>query len=814
MKTLAPVVRMSTVPAGLLVLLALSLFLAHLGQAAMTSEDKRGPINVLEYGASGSEYQTVASTVAGKKSITVADPGDFRAGQEVMINGAYVHYQGNLLGPGEPYSEWEPLRDEVRMRGYTGASGSWLMYILEIDGAAPLTFRWSDDLARSWAGRKIPVTFDWQPLSGGTEVRFMKRDLAPGNIITFSARDQLVTTIEAVSGQAITLRDAPNRTTDRALVRHSDTSALQAAIDRAIEEKRNVFFPAGRYRLTRGLTVRNAAAIQIEGAGGETTTIDISDGIGSCFSLDGGTEVTIRNFRMVGHTGLAEAAGSFTTSSGYGFWACALKPCNAVSTHGTERVLIENVHASRMANECFYSQGPERQGTKVPAAYTKELTYLRCWVTDCAFNAFNNNDMAENTSVINCRIDGADQAWEGPSRFIRLIGNYVRNAGPFIIGDKDTRSEDLYELGCGQTIVSGNVFEEGAGRESGILVQHGPTQVIISDNLFINYTGAYTGATSAAIEVSGYTYHDKFVHSFPSRNVTVTGNIIDMLRDPDRQRSRIGIQIGGSSYVIIGGASDVIVSNNQVYVRGPYDPRVTGIMIDEPSVNVNVHGNLIENCGEGIRARRAQSSVTEVIDSSTFRESQLPLEWRTSQLYRDWKVLWLKEGKVEGVSVLDSFDPQSLVFRLKEPRSMHVGDEFEVAPSQGVNWSMHDNTITGCLHPVVLDAYGSSTSVFARNTISRGGATGVMQAIDLRGRFSVIGNTFSDFDEPGASVLSLYPDVLGSAIRNTIAGNTFENCARVVAESREGLWNAADVSGNVYRDCREVPASPAGQGLR
>ena len=764
----------------------------------MTSDDKRGPINVQEYGASGSEFQTVASTIAGKMSITVADPGDFRAGQEVIVNGAYVHSEGNLLGPGEPYASWGPLGDEVLMRGYTGASGSWI--------PVALTFRWSDDLARSWAGRKVPVTFDWQSLSGGTEVCFKKRDLVPGNMITFSARDQLVTTIEAVNGQAITLRDAPNRTTDKALVRHSDTLALQAAIDRAIEEKRNVFFPAGRYRLTKGLTVRNAATIQIEGAGGETTTIDISDGVGSCFKLVGGTEVTIRNFRMVGHTGLAEAAGSFTTSSGYGFWAAALKACNAVAIHGPERVLIENVHASRMANECFYADSPSRQGTKVPAAYAKELTYLRCSVTDCAFTAFDNNDNAENTSVINCRIDGADQAWEGSSRFTRLIGNYVRNAGPFIIGDNDTRSEDLYELGIGQAIVSGNVFEQGAGRESGIQIQHGATQVVISDNLFINYIGA-----TPAIAIVGWTYRGKSAYSFPSRYVTVTGNIIDMRRDPDKQQARIGIHIGG--------ASDVIVSNNQVYMRGPYDRRVTGIMIDEPSVNVNVHDNLIENCGEGIRGRRIRPVVTEVIDSRTFREGYLPLEWRTSHLYRDWKVFWLKEDKqgqggVEGVSVLDSFDPQSLVFRLKEPRSMHVGDEFEVAPSQGANWDIHDNTITGCLHPVVLDAYGSSTSVFARNTISRGGATGVMQAIELRGRFGVIGNTFSDFDEPGASVLSLYPDTLGSAIRNGIAGNTFENCTRVVAESRKGLWNAAYVSGNIYRDCRELPASPAGRGNR
>ncbi len=178
-----------------------------------------------------------------------------------------------IYGPGSPYEDARPLRDEVEIRGYTGATGSWIVYILDIDGLDPLTFRWSDDLARTWKGTKIPVTFDWQPLSGGTEVRLGKRDWVAGNMISFSARDQLITSIEAVRGNVITLRDAPNRTTERALVRHSDTSAVQAAIDSAIKEKRNVFFPTGTYRLTRGILVRDPVAIRIEGAGGETTIV-------------------------------------------------------------------------------------------------------------------------------------------------------------------------------------------------------------------------------------------------------------------------------------------------------------------------------------------------------------------------------------------------------------------------------------------------------------------------------------------------------------------------------------------------------------
>jgi len=780
-------VRMSTILAGLLLLVTLCLHIVNRGEAAMTGADGRGSVNVQDYGASGSDYQTVATTVAGERSITVTGTGDFRPGQEVIIDGAYVQYQHRFIyGPGSPYDDARPLRDEVEIRGYTGATGSWIVYILDIDGLDPLTFRWSDDLARTWKGTKIPVTFDWQPLSGGTEVRFRKRDWVAGNMISFSARDHLITSIEAVRGNVITLRDAPNRTTEKALVSHSDTSAVQAAIDSAIKEKRNVFFPTGTYRLTRGILVRDAAAIRIEGAGGETTIVDISDGTGSCLSLDGGTEVTIRNFRMVGHTGVTEGAGAFATSSGHSFWASALKPCNAVSIHGTERVLIENVHASKMASECFYSQGPEREGTKVPKSYTKELTYLHCSVTDCAANAFNNNDMAENTSILYCRIENAAMnvwhAWEGPARYIRLIGNYVHNAGPFTIGDKSSRPAHLHELGCGQAVVSGNVFE-GGGLAEGIEVVHGPTQVVISGNLFINYNGP-------AIRVSGETARAQFSQSFPARNVTVTGNIIDMTSDPRNSGWRTGIRVGG--------ASDVTVSDNQIYLRGSYDPHVVGITIDEPSTNVTVHDNLIEDCAYGIWARRATSEVTKVIDARTFLEDSLPLEWRTSHLYRGWKVIWLSGDTVKGVSVIDSFDPESLCFRLKEPRDLHVGDQFEIAPPGGANWNLHDNTITGCLNPAVLDAYGSSTSTFARNTISRGGAIGVRQALDIRGRFNVIGNLFSDFDETGSVVLALHPDRFGKALPNVIGDNIFENCSGPVAESQKGLWNACSVSGNLF----------------
>ena len=176
------------------------------------------------------------------------------------------------------------------------------------------------------------------------------------------------------------------------------------------------------------------------------------------------------------------------------------KPCQAVVIRNTERVLVENVHARRMASEAFYCQGSSRRTGKVPEIFTKSLIFRRCSAIDCAANAFNNNNTSENTTVEYCRIDGIGgtgwHAYEGPGRYIRLIGNYVRNAGPFTIGDMSSRPEDLNDLGCGEAIIRDNVFESGDGRCAGIVVNHAAREVCIANNLFINYNGN-------AITVSG-----------------------------------------------------------------------------------------------------------------------------------------------------------------------------------------------------------------------------------------------------------------------------------------------------------------------
>ncbi len=113
--------------------------------------------------------------------------------------------------------------------------------------------------------------------------------------------------------------------------------------------------------------------------------------------------------------------------------------------------------------------------------------------------------------------------------------------------------------------------------------------------------------------------------------------------------------------------------------------------------------------------------------------------------------------------------------------------------------------LTGCLTPLVLDAYGSPTSVARDNLIERGGAAGVKQAILLAGRFDLLGNRVSGFGEDGSAALTLQPDRAGREPANRFRGNLFEGCRTVVAAGGEALWKAADAGDNRFVDCGPTP---------
>jgi len=192
-----------------------------------------------------------------------------------------------------------------------------------------------------------------------------------------------------------------------------------------------------------------------------------------------------------------------------------------------------------------------------------------------------------------------------------------------------------------------------------------------------------------------------------------------------------------------------------------------------------VHGNLIRNCGQGIVAGRAASRVAEVVDASTFVAAPgagVPAERRSSHLYKGWNVVWTSGCKAVGTSVIEGFDPETCRFALREPREMKAGDTFEVFSPGGANWSLHCNTLTGCVQPLVLDGYGSETSIVRDNTIERGAATGALRAVLVAGRYTLTGNRIVGFDEPDAAALSLPADRLGNVPANLYRDNTFERC--------------------------------------
>jgi hypothetical protein len=143
--------------------------------------------------------------------------------------------------------------------------------------------------------------------------------------------------------------------------------------------------------------------------------------------------------------------------------------------------------------------------------------------------------------------------------------------------------------------------------------------------------------------------------------------------------------------------------------------------------------------------------------------------------------------------------------KLTAPRETKPGETFEVYPPFGANWNLHDNTITDCLTPVLLDCYGGESSCFSRNILNRTSATGIKQALQVRGHFDLIDNLLCGFDEPNAVALMLYPDRFGKPVNNLVRGNVFQRCSNAVGQSQSGLWQACSRDGNSFLQCAKTP---------
>ena len=643
------------------------------------------------------------------------------------------------------------------------------MYVLDFSGADPPTFRWSDDLALTWK-TPVQVTGEWQKLNGGVEVKLPNVDFwSEPAVLTFSGRDQLVTTILKIEGNAVTLADPARAAATGCVVQHTDSGPLQRALDRAVGEGRNVFIPSGCYRLTSGLELNGADGITVEGENEERTIFDITNGQGTCLAIVGGTSVTIRNLRFRGFSGFAERKQmGFMRTHGYPhMWGFYAKHCNAVGIRSPERVLIENCRANGMSAECFYSGSASRKGNDEPDRYTKSIVYRHCTVTDCARNAFNNNDHAENTAVLYCRIqDVGGCSWEGASRFVKIVGNYVRNAGTIAMGNIRSRDQSLDVLPSGQHIVAHNTFEEQMVYGGcAIRSSAGSTPVLISNNIFVNFN-------TSAIEATGFGDY----RNLPAGNTIITGNAIDLTCVGDDSHARFGIRVS---------ADDATVSDNQIYVRGDVDPQVQGIVLAEPARNIVVHDNIIRGCAVGMLAVKTEGRIDEVIDPRTFKAGgRLPWPRRGTHCYRGCRVVWIPKANAPVVlgPEIETFDPNEGVFRLTEDCDLKKNAVFALYAPQGLAWNIHHNVVNRCTQLVNLDVFGGPTALFADNLLSRGHTDSVKVAVEIHGLFTIADNQFAGFDEPDSVALRLHPDPLGRPSRPICRDNTFDQCTTSIQD--------------------------------
>jgi hypothetical protein len=373
----------------------------------------------------------------------------------------------------------------------------------------------------------------------------------------------------------------------------------------------------------------------------------------------------------------------------------------------TEHLLFEDLKVTGMAAEAFYLHGASRYGEKpyvqaphegmpeLQKQYTKSCTFQRCTVYDCAFNAFNNNDQGENTSILNCHVERVGNFCESAGRFLRIIGNYAKDCH-FAGLNGHGRSQRPEEIDGMQAIIADNVFEGGRWGY-GIGVSNPVAEIMISNNLFI----ACSKAPAIAIYNQGQC-------GFPARaTISITGNNIDLsCREKFPDRDRVGIVVTGAN---------VIIADNHIYARGPVSEKVTGVSIADNSVNVHVHDNLISNCYYGIRSGTRQyvdreqgrgrfefvhteSAVAESLSPDRFKDQKLPY----TSYYRGWQLRWLTGANAGKISTVKDFEHHTRTITLKEPIQLQPGDRFDVYP-KFANWQIHHNTMENCVQPLALE---------------------------------------------------------------------------------------------------------------
>jgi len=194
----------------------------------------------------------------------------------------------------------------------------------------------------------------------------------------------------------------------------------------------------------------------------------------------------------------------------------------------------------------------------------------------------------------------------------------------------------------------------------------------------------------------------------------ITSNTFDMTSTEEESKERFVIRISNNF---------ATVADNQIYIRGERDPKVTGIIITDDVTRVQIHDNTFAGLGCGIKSERVYGKVGTVLNDRMFyrmeyresRASKPMLLRRRSHGYRGWRLRWLRDNTE---SVIEHFDGETLIFTLKEGRTLNTGDEFMIYSTKSAPWNIHDNMIDDCEVPVDLNTEVGSIAINRNNIIS------------------------------------------------------------------------------------------------
>ena len=547
-------------------------------------------INAFDYGASGSEYSTVGTVQSGDTRISVQNIGDFRVGQSIYADGCFYHTNGVIYNDKEPYyaRNQRPLQDEIEIEGlepnvshqvflihfYSEKSYSWMSvtqkYQTKITTWPGFHHPWV------WQGQNLPVNGDWQELCDGVKFRFRKMDWKKGETISFHVSHGRVVKILAIANSEMTIGVPADISCDHIRIRHHDNEALQNALDAAVQQKKRLFIPAGRYYLDQGLWLKHASAV-IEGESRNSTILDVSEAHTACFWIAGGKNVAIRNLCMNGHCGFMKMPQcAWQTATGFAFWPLAnqqmeVNGCSAINAVSTEHLLFEDLDIMHMASEAIYLHGSDRNGDPpyiqaphegiegLDKQYQKTCVIHRCNGYDCTFNLFNNNDFAEDTLISECRAENVGNFCENGAKFCRYTNNHIINGNCFSI------------CGKGNAIISGNIIESGSVG-CGISISAGFT--IVENNIIRHCS------KECPIKIRS------------NDPVIFRGNIIDMtLQQGNPDHLREGALIAGQNVIF---SDNVLIGNNSKMED-------SGILISGKAKRVNIYNNTISGFQNGIR---------------------------------------------------------------------------------------------------------------------------------------------------------------------------------------------------------------------